>query len=718
MSQTVTRATRIDAHKRVAAAALATLLGAAVFIVAPISARAAQACGSSAGYSLCLSAPDGVLSGDETISVTVSGSTSGITELKFSWGSGSTNSNHLFSDFEAPYTFVWRTDRYLDATQWLNVRVERNSDTLGTPVALQLTVENGNDTSVPQNPADWPSVFQPRPYAGDPVVAAVGDAGDGTARDRVVSASVAASQASVLLYLGDLYERGTAAEFDFNYGRSSLEPGGGWHWGAMASWTRPTLGNHEGFNIATWRDYWHGIPDWETFVFGGVRFLNLNSECTRIGGCGTNSAQYRFVQEVLASNTHACVVAYWHKPVLSAVSDTTAMNPIWALLADNGGDLVLNGHTHTMQRFHPMNANLQTGRPDSHMVELISGAGTHHLTPTVDTDPRSAWQVNRVAGVAYLTLAGGGSGNATAIQWHFRNQNGALISGSESSVSCGTDGVPPTPPGKPSGSSNAPGTIDLTWAASTDDQATSLTYNVFRDGGTTPVGSVTSSSTATVAFTDTGLMGGSTHTYEVEASDGVNGSGRSAPSDPITVLAGPAPVFQDGFGSGLGAWINVNNLALDSVSFPPGSSPPSVRGSVASARAYAEHDMSASYPSLCLSAAVNVTSSTGSVALLKLRTAGGQSIGRVFIDSGRVLKVRGDISGSVFSSGVVLPTGWSTLGLCGTVGSTGTFTLALNGSPLGTWTTNNGTTQIGRIQIGDDLAKTWTVNYDDVIVTA
>ncbi len=719
MPRTSSPQPRRTAHAwRRGAVAVSILLIAGTMVTFATNASAAQACGSSAGYSICLNAPDGVLTGDQTISVTVSGSTAGITELKFSWGASSTNSNHLFSDFEAPYTFVWRTDRYLDAIQWLNVRVERQTNTLGAPVALQVRIENGNDASVPQNPTDWPDVFQPRPYSGDPVVAAVGDAGDGTARDQVAAATVASSEASVLLYLGDIYERGTAAEWDYNYGRSALEPGGGRRWGAMTPWTRPTLGNHEGFNIPVWRDYWHGIPLWESFVFGGVRFLNLNSECTRVGGCGTNSAQYRFIQDVLANNAHACVVAYWHKPVLSAVQDTPAMSAIWALLADNGVDLVLNGHTHTMQRYHPMNANLQVGRPDSHMVQLISGAGTHHLTSTVDTDPRNAWQVTRVAGAAYLTLLGGGSGDATAIQWHFRNQNGVPLAGSESSVSCGTDVEPPTVPGTPSGASNAPGSIDLTWTASSDDQASTLSYRVFRDGGSTPIGSVSSASTTTVSFTDTGLESGSTHTYEVEASDGVNTSARSDPSDPITVMAGPPPVLQDGFDAGLGAWTSVTNLSLDQSSSPPGGSPPSVRGSVTAARAYAQRILPSTYPSACLTAAVNVASSPDSVALLKLRTAGGSSIGRVFIDAARRLKVRGDVSGAVFTSSATLPSGWSTLGLCGTIGTSGSWTLSLNGTELGTWTTNNGTTPIGRVQIGDDLAKTVTFNVDDVVVTA
>ena len=32
------------------------------------------------------------------------------------------------------------------------------------------------------------------------------------------------------------------------------------------------------------------------------------------------------------------------------------------------------------------------------------------------------------------------------------------------------------------------------------------------------------------------------------------------------------------------------------------------------------------------------------------------------------------------------------------------------------WAANTGTTPVGRIQIGDTAAKTWTANFDDVIV--
>jgi hypothetical protein len=55
--------------------------------------------------------------------------------------------------------------------------------------------------------------------------------------------------------------------------------------------------------------------------------------------------------------------------------------------------------------------------------------------------------------------------------------------------------------------------------------------------------------------------------------------------------------------------------------------------------------------------------------------------------------------------------------MCGTVGASGAWSLYLDGSPiLSNWLANTGTTPIGRIQIGDTAAKTWTANWDDVIV--
>lgn len=94
---------------------------------------------------------------------------------------------------------------------------------------------------------------------------------------------------------------------------------------------------------------------------------------------------------------------------------------------------------------------------------------------------------------------------------------------------------PPTQPGQPVGTATSATAATVTWGASTDDQVHNIVYNVYRDGGSTPVGQVTSASTTTVSFNDTGMAQGSTHTWTVQASDGTNLSPMSEVSDPVTL---------------------------------------------------------------------------------------------------------------------------------------------------------------------------------------
>jgi hypothetical protein len=65
-----------------------------------------------------------------------------------------------------------------------------------------------------------------------------------------------------------------------------------------------------------------------------------------------------------------------------------------------------------------------------------------------------------------------------------------------------------------------------------------------------------------------------------------------------------------------------------------------------------------------------------------------------------------------------LRAGWNSVELCATVGTQGSLRLSLNGAVLaGPWIANTGTTPIGRIQIGDTALKTWTGNFDDIVVS-
>ncbi len=138
------------------------------------------------------------------------------------------------------------------------------------------------------------------------------------------------------------------------------------------------------------------------------------------------------------------------------------------------------------------------------------------------------------------------------------------------------------PPGSRAGQSNALGSITLSWPASTDDLATTLSYSIERDGAV--VGNVSSSSTTIVSFTDTGLVGGSTHTYVVTASDGQNTSQDSPTSDPITVQQGSAAIFQDGFDVGLANWTTVSGVTLDQAAGQPA---PSARTQMSASNAWA-----------------------------------------------------------------------------------------------------------------------------------
>ena len=275
----------------------------------------------------------------------------------------------------------------------------------------------------------------------------------------------------------------------------------------------------------------------------------------------------------------------------------------------------------------------------------------------------------------------------------------------------------PTPPGRPEGASQSPGSIDLSWEASDDDLASLLTYRIYRDGGTSPVGTVSSSSTTTVSFRDAGLGADTTHTYHVTASDGVNVSDPGIESEPITVMPAPPYLFADGFDAGFASWTTATGLTLDATT--GGTAPPSARSQVSGARAWASELLGSTTPSICMSERVSLTSiGANTVSLLRIRTATDAPLARVFLNRSRVLALRADVTGAVLATTTTLPIGgWNTVELCGDIAGGGSLSLYLNGALIaGPWTQSLGSTPFGRVMLGDSEPKTVTVNYDDVVV--
>jgi hypothetical protein len=93
--------------------------------------------------------------------------------------------------------------------------------------------------------------------------------------------------------------------------------------------------------------------------------------------------------------------------------------------------------------------------------------------------------------------------------------------------------APSTPTGLAATAS--PTRIDLSWNASTDDVGVSG-YGVYRDGQATPFATVSAS---TLAYSDTSVVSGATHSYTVDAFDAA--SNHSPPSSSVSATTPDAP---------------------------------------------------------------------------------------------------------------------------------------------------------------------------------
>jgi hypothetical protein len=271
------------------------------------------------------------------------------------------------------------------------------------------------------------------------------------------------------------------------------------------------------------------------------------------------------------------------------------------------------------------------------------------------------------------------------------------------------DGIPrPTAPGKPFGSSPSIGEIQLSWAAASSPYPP-ITYRIYRDGNPVAIGEST-----TTSYQDPGLTPGSSHTYTVEAVDAFGTAGPiSEASSSITVSAGAVPaIFADDFTSGtLASWTVSSNLTVDGTAGTPA---PSARAQVSGLPAYAYATVPAQSGQVCMSMDVNLQTDVATV-LMRLNTGSGSKIVKVQTNANRKLLIKSEVSGASNTTTAVLTSGWHSLELCGSIGTSTSWDLWLDGTQIVTgWATSTGLTPVGRIQIGDTVAKTITINYDHV----
>ena len=242
------------------------------------------------------------------------------------------------------------------------------------PAALLVLVAGCGEEPVPS------AVKAPRDGA---VVWAIGDGADGSRDARRVAGLIAADRPDRVLYLGDVYETGTARDFRERFATV---------YGGLKRRMEPTPGNHDWPNHETGYDpFWRKPPRY-AFTIGGWRVISLNSETPR------DAAQLRFLRRQLRGRD-TCVIAFMHRPRFNAGehrAEQLDVEPLWRGLRGEA-TLLLSGHDHNLQRFRPVDG----------VTQLVIGAGGHERYNVHEDDRRLAFSEDRDDGALRMLLRPG-----------------------------------------------------------------------------------------------------------------------------------------------------------------------------------------------------------------------------------------------------------------------------------------------------------------------
>lgn len=350
-----------------------------------------------------------------TTSVSISGASSGVKHMIFEL-----NSTYVLTDYTSPFTFVFPTQKWKDGSYTLSASAVMPTFT-AAKANISVKFNNGN-ASTPVNSGHFTPSSGRAPANGSPfVVAAAGDGASGEVKAGNVSKLVSSLNPNLFLYLGDVYESGSKAEFYNWYGTGST------FFSSLRAITDPTIGNHEynsGVAGAGYFDYWNNIPNYYSFNAGGWHFISLNSNASKVGGVTTTSPEYLWLQKDLAANVKTCTIAYYHHPLFNIGTEgpTTSLASIWALMAQYKVSIVLNGHDHDYQRWAPLNGS--GSRSSTGITEFVAGGGGHGLQNFIKTDSRVAYSsdINPTTfGVLLLQLS------STGVNYSYHSINGTVL---------------------------------------------------------------------------------------------------------------------------------------------------------------------------------------------------------------------------------------------------------------------------------------------------
>jgi hypothetical protein len=478
---------------------------------------------------LCFTSPqnNSQISGDTkvTVTATVTGKTSGIQRMVYYL-----NGVYFLTDYQSPYSFVLPSTHWKDGRYTLSVEALTRSGFTTQRANLTVNFANGI-TTAPVNKNQFQPTSGTTPANGAPlIVAATGDGASGEANSTKVVSLIASMKPNLLIYLGDVYEKGTFPELYNYYGTQ------GANFSQFRSITDPTVGNHEYTNGGSAQDYffyWDNIPSYYSFDAGGWHFVSLNSNGSYVSDA-SNSPQYLWLAADLSAHTQACTIVYYHEPLfnIGAERPATQMASIWALLAQHHVTIVLNGHDHDYQRWVPLDGQ---GKPSpTGITEFVAGGGGHGLQTISKTDSRVAFSSDAnpaTFGALKFSLTASGAA------FSYINTSGKTLDSGVIPCQSSTQAAPAGQPGVPVGVAATPvnaGQVEVSWSASPENTGISV-YTIVRDGvklATVPEN--------VLNYTDTTTQPGVTYRYSVTAVD--QAGNQSAASPLATVVVPGVPV--------------------------------------------------------------------------------------------------------------------------------------------------------------------------------
>ncbi len=336
--------------------------------------------GGSYTVTLCFTSPvsGSTLKGNATVSISAT-KTSGapsIQRIVFYL-----DSNYLLTDYQPAYTFVLPTTHWVDGAHSLSVEALMSTGFTTNRSSISVSFSNGI-TSPPVNKLSFTPAL-----GSSPVIAVAGDGASGQTTSASVVNLISSWSPGLLIYVGDVYEKGSYTEFFNWYGTA------GQNFSKFKSITDPTIGNHEytGGSPDGYFFYWNNVPNYYSFNSQGWHIISLNANGSKIGGLGTSSPEYKWLASDLAANSVKCTIAFWHEPIynIGPEADQTSMLTIWSLLYQKKTDIVLTGHDHDYQRWKPLDANGNVNST-SGITEFVVGSSGHGLQTFTSSDSRVA----------------------------------------------------------------------------------------------------------------------------------------------------------------------------------------------------------------------------------------------------------------------------------------------------------------------------------------